>query len=345
MTSDKPSRFFPWKRISLHVLFWLFYVLFFGLIYGKYGNDYGWYFFESLCMLPFIMITTYTTIYGILPFYLKKRKLFLSVLFVVVLIFTAVLCERIFLRVINSLPITFDTLFGITFLYLILETNFMVGIAFAIKTVQKWLVQQNEKHEMEKKNLETELSLLKSQLHPHFLFNTMNNLYALSLEQSSKTSEGIAKLSALLRSVLYECNEKEIPLAKEIELLGNYIDLEEIRYDNLININFEISGEVDKVKIAPMLLFTFAENCFKHSDIKQNEEHYIKMKVVVNRNKFDFYAENSKLPGVEVGRSKKEGIGLNNVSKRLELIYPGKHSLKMTNLETKFIVRLSINLL
>jgi LytS/YehU family sensor histidine kinase len=221
----------------------------------------------------------------------------------------------------------------------------MVGIAFAIKTVQKWLVQQNEKHEMEKKNLETELSLLKSQLHPHFLFNTMNNLYALSLEQSSKTSEGIAKLSALLRSVLYECNEKEIPLAKEIELLGNYIDLEEIRYDNLININFEISGEVDKVKIAPMLLFTFAENCFKHSDIKQNEEHYIKMKVVVNRNKFDFYAENSKLPGVEVGRSKKEGIGLNNVSKRLELIYPGKHSLKMTNLETKFIVRLSINLL
>ncbi len=342
MKAEKLSRAFPWKRILLHVSFWLFYVIFFGLIYGKYGNDYSWYFFESLCMLPFIMLATYTTIYGILPFYLKKRKLLISVFFVVVLIFGVTLGERIFLRKLNSLPITFDKLFGITFLYLMLETNFMVGIAFAIKTVQKWLDQQKEKHEMEKQNLETELNLLKSQLHPHFLFNTMNNLYALSLEQSSKTSEGIAKISALLRSVLYECNETEIPLTKEIELLRNYIDLEKMRYDNSVDFSFEVSGPLENVKVAPMLLFTFAENCFKHSGIKKNKSHYIKMRIDVAENKFDFYTENSK-PQTPESRNKKEGIGLNNVRKRLEILYAGKYSLEINDLDTKFTVGLSID--
>ena len=343
MTSGKLSHIFPWKRISLHVSFWLFYVVFFGLIYGKYGNDYKWYFFESLCMLPFVMTATYTTIYGILPYYLKERKLFTSVLSLVVLIFAVTLGEHIFLRIINSLPITFNALFGITFLYMMLETNFMVGIAFAIKTLQKWIDQQNEKHEMEKRNLETELSLLKSQLHPHFLFNTMNNLYALSLEQSSKTSEGIAKVSELLRSVLYECNKREIPLKKEIELLRNYVDLEKMRYDNSGYFNFDISGPVENVQIAPMLLFTFVENCFKHSGIGQNEAHYIKLKVVVAENKFDFYAENSKLPATEPSFDKIEGIGLNNVRKRLKILYSGKYSLEITNLKAKFKVHLSVD--
>ena len=324
------------------MLFWLFYVVFFGLIYGKYGNNYSWYFFESLCMLPFIMVATYTTIYGILPFYLKKRKLFLSVLMVVLLILVVTFGERIFLRKLNSLPITFESIFGITFLYLMLETNFMVGIAFAIKTLQKWMVEQKEKHEMEKRNLETELNLLKSQLHPHFLFNTMNNLYALSLEHSSKTSEGIAKISALLHAVLYECNEKEILLSKEIELLRNYIELEKLRYDNTVNFTFEIAGPTEKMKVAPMLLFSFAENCFKHSDIKENISHYIKMNINVSENKFDFFAENSKSVNKVKANTEKEGIGLNNVQKRLEIIYPGKYKLNITDLKTKYIVRLSI---
>ena len=164
------------KRFLLHVFFWLFYVLFFGSIYGKYGNDYKWYLFESLCMLPFVMIATYCTIYGLLPFYLKKRNLPLTLIFLVLLIFSVTLGERIFLRKINQLPITFDSLFGVTFLYLMLETNFIVAIALAIKIVKKWKVEQEKKFEMEKLNLQTELNLLKAQLHPHFLFNTMNNL-------------------------------------------------------------------------------------------------------------------------------------------------------------------------
>ena len=263
------------KRFLLHVLFWLFYVLFFGSIYGKYGNDYQWYFLESLCMLPFIMIATYVTIYGILPFYLKKRKLFTSVLLLVVLQFLVTLGERIFLRQLNSLPVTFESLFGITFLYLLLETNFMVGIAFAVKIVKKWIEQQKEKLEMEKRNLQTELNLLKAQLHPHFLFNTMNNLYALSIEKSSKTSEGIAKISSLLRSVLYECNDIEIDLSKEITLVKNYIDLEKMRYGTRLNLKFTIEGTTSDKKIAPMMLFTFVENSFKHGSRNDADNPYI----------------------------------------------------------------------
>lgn len=331
------------KRVLVHFLFWLFYVIFFGSIYGKYGNDYKWYLFESVCMLPFVMIATYTTIYFLLPFYLKKRNLVLTVFILVVLIISVTLGERIFLRKINHLPITFDTLFGVTFLYLMLETNFMVAIAFTIKIVKKWKVEQELKFEMEKLNLQTELNLLKAQLHPHFLFNTMNNLYALSLEESAKTSEGIAKISDLLRSVLYECNEVEVELSKEIKLIENYIDLEKIRYGDRLMLNFEVEGAVDEMKIAPMLLFTFIENCFKHGSCKDPGTPWMNFKISASENGLLFVAENSKPSSVQKGKQQTiEGIGLKNVQKRLDIIYGDRQNLIINDSRKKFEVNLSI---
>lgn len=259
----------------------------------------------------------------------------------VTLIFTVTLGERIFLRLLNSLPITSDSLFGVTFLYLMLETNFMVAIAFAVKIVEIWIAQQNEKHEMEKRHLKSELNLLKAQLHPHFLFNTMNNLYALSLEKSDKTSAGIAKISELLRSVLYECNEAEITMDKEVRLITNYIDLEKLRYDNRLKLNFEISGTVDKVKIAPMLLFTFVENCFKHGSQNDPGNPYITVHIHAEGNEIDFSAENSK-PNNDKVNEKKGGIGLENVKKRLDLMYTNKYLLEISDEENDFRVLLKI---
>jgi len=332
------------SRVTPHILFWLFYVLFFGSIYGKYGNDYSWYMIESLCMLPFIMLATYTTIYGILPFYLKKRKLVATVFMVTTLLFSVTLGERVCLRTINDLEVTFDSLFGVTFLYLLLETNFMVGIAFAIKVVKKWFEQQQEKHEMEKRNLETELNLLKAQLHPHFLFNTMNNLYALSVEESEKTSEGIAKISELLRSVLYDCNEVEISLEKEIKLIKNYIDLEKMRYGDRLHLQFSVNGVLEEMKIAPMLLFTFVENCFKHGSRNDPENPYIKINLAGSEKRMVFEAENSKPGNIESDtNSVSGGIGLANVKKRLEIIYGENYDLELKNEKRSFKVRLVIN--
>lgn len=322
-------KFLPFKRILLHLLFWLSYVMFFGLFYGKYGHDYRLHLIETSCMMPFVMLATYTTIYAILPFYLKTRKLVASVFMVAMLLFFVTLGERIFIRNLNGLQITTDTLLGVTFLYLMLETNLMVGMGFTVKFVKKWFEQQQEKHEMEKKHLESELNVLKAQLHPHFLFNTMNNLYALSIEKSSKTSEGIARISDLLRSVLYECNDSEIYLDKEISLIENYIDLEKMRYGDRLNVRFEVTGPVDKMKIAPMMLFTFVENSFKHGSSNDPENPFIRIELEVNERELFFYAENSK-PNVQTpnSRTNSGGIGLANVRKRLEIIYKDKYELK-----------------
>jgi LytS/YehU family sensor histidine kinase len=290
------------------------------------------------------MTATYITIYGLLPYYLKKRNLFLTVFLLIALVFAITLGERIALRKINQLPVTTDSLFGVTFLYLMLETNFMVAIAFAIKVLKKWKVQQEEKFEMEKLNLQSELNLLKAQLHPHFLFNTMNNLYALSVEESTKTSEGIAKISELLRSVLYECNEVEIELIKEIKLIENYIDLEKMRYGKRLKINFEIDGPADKMKIAPMLLFTFVENCFKHGSSSDPGHPFIDIRISVTENKLSFYAANSKSKTNNHNQNKNGGgIGLINVQKRLGIIYGNSFDLKISDIQNKFEVSLSIS--
>lgn len=341
--NQSSSHKWTFKRIVLHLLFWLFYVLFFGLFYGKYGHDYRLHLTETALMMPFVMLATYTTIYLILPYYLQTKRLFFTVSIVVVLLLAVTLGERIYLRWLNDLPITFDTLFGVTFLYLMLETNFMVGLGFTVKFVKKWFEQQQEKHEVEKMHLESELNVLKGQLHPHFLFNTMNNLYALSLEKSSKTSEGIAKMSDLLRSVLYECNELEIELDNEINLIRNYIDLEKMRYGDRLKVNFEVIGLTAKKRIAPMMLFTFVENSFKHGSSNDHENPFIDIKLKVNTNELIFKVQNSKPKSIGSNSDRKEGgIGLANVKKRLEIIYKGKYDLKCGNEDCRYHVVLKI---
>ncbi len=335
------NKFLKYRRLITHLGFWLFYVLFFGSIYGKYGNNFSWYFLESLCMLPFVMLATYVTIYFILPFYLKKRNLVLAVGFIILLLFFTTLGERISLRLLNRLTISGESLFGVTFLYLMLETNFMVGTAFVIKMMKKWLAQQEEKHEMEKQNLQTEMNQLKAQLHPHFLFNTMNNLYAMSVGESAKTSESIARFSELLRSVLYDCNETEVDLNKEISLICNYIDLEKIRYGERLKIGFEITGETTGLKIAPMLLFTFVENSFKHGAGADTGKPSIQISIQTGLNEFIFRVENSK-PQVVLNKVNQGGIGLKNVQKRLDLIYGKNYSLKINDDFQKFEVVLKI---
>jgi two-component system, LytTR family, sensor kinase len=330
------------QRIGAHFLFWTIYILFFGSIYGKYGHNFQWYFIESLCMLPFVMAATYTTVYAILPFYLRTRKLVVTVLMVVSVLFLATLGERLFLRFINGLPLTADTILGVNFLYLFLETNFMVAIAFAIKIVKKWFEQQEEKHQMEKQNLEKELGMLKAQLQPHFLFNSMNNLYSLSLGKSAKTSEGIAQMAELLQAVLYECNDSEIPLPKEIRLIENYIELERLRYGEMLDLKFKVTGDSSGWKIPPMLLFTFVENCFKHGKPHNGDNFFIELYLDVSANRMQFIAKNS-INGNKRGiNSGAGGVGLENARKRLDIIYPDKFRLDTSSNDKIWTIFLEI---
>ncbi|MGQ8338965.1 sensor histidine kinase [Sunxiuqinia sp. A32] len=332
------------NRFFQHFLFWFSYVLVFGFLYGKYGHDYFYYFKESLYMLPFVMIAAYTIIYLILPTYLKKRKLFLVAIGSFSILFVVVLFQRISLRIINELEIDPNKLLDLTFLYMFLETSFMVGVALVIKLMKNSIKQQQEKHEIEKQNLQSELKLLKAQIQPHFLFNTMNNLYALSLDQSVKTSEGIAKLSELLSIILYECNESVIELEKEVALLQNYIDLEKLRYGKRLKISFDIEGNIQDKQVAPMLFITFLENCFKHGSSKDPNSPWIKVELKATEDEIIFRAENSIYSNAEIEIDKNEsGIGLENVRRRLDLLYDDRYRLEIRKLNDKFMVELTLS--
>jgi len=328
-------------RVARHILFWVSYVLFFGFIYGKYDDNYTWYFLESVCMLPFIMTVTYLVIYTYLPSLLKRRKVVLNIFLLSATLFLATLGERIALRLLNSLPVNFNSLFDVPFFYLFLETSFMVGCAIAIKLVKEWFGQQQEKHQIEKQNLENELNLLKSQLNPHFLFNAMNNLYTLSLKKSPKTSEGIAIISDLLRLVLYEFNEPETDLGKEVKVIRDFIELEKMRYSGCLDLSFDVAGEIEGYRIAPMLLFTFVENCFKHVGCSNCECPWIRIMIQTNGKKIVFNAENSTVKTV-ASANNNSGIGLKNVKKRLELLYKDFYHLEVENKNEVFKVALEL---
>jgi LytS/YehU family sensor histidine kinase len=288
------------------------------------------------------MASTYITIYLILPFYLKKQRFVFSFIFFTGTLLLTCTLQRIFLRYINALEINFAEMYDLSFLSLFLETNFMVGIAMAIKLIKIWFEQQQEKFEFETRTLQSELSLLKAQIHPHFLFNTMNNLYALSLGQSEKTSEGIAKVSDLLRAVLYDCNEVFVEFEKEVSLISNYLDLQKLRYDDRLDIEFEIEGEPNGIRVAPMLFITFIENCFKHGSSNDPDLPWIRIFFQISGSTIAFSALNSK-PGAPTVSVEKGGIGLGNVKKRLEILYRNNYELNISESDLDYRVELTLN--
>lgn len=195
-----------------------------------------------------------------------------------------------------------------------------------------WLKVQHEKQTLQTKNIETELNMLKNQINPHFLFNTLNNLYALSLKKSDYAPELILKLSDMLRYMLYECNEERVYLEKEIQYIRNYLDLEKIRLSQNADIKIEIVGNIASVKVAPLLFIPFIENSFKHGLKTSTNNAYIYIQFEVT-DEIKFSITNSKsqpIPGFKPIQSV-GGIGLTNVQKRLELIYPNRYDLHIDN--------------
>jgi LytS/YehU family sensor histidine kinase len=207
--------------------------------------------------------------------------------------------------------------------------------------VKHWIKKQQEWMQAEKEKVSAQLQLLKAQLHPHFLFNTLNNIYSFALESSPKTPEMILKLSSLLSYMLYDCKADEVLLEKEVEVMKNYIDLEKERYGDKIDISVNIEGDIQDKYIIPLLILPFLENAFKHGTSEQLDNPWmsvdiavkdltLKCKVVNSKNEFVPFHEN--------------GVGINNVRKRLEFLYPGKYDLKLADEGEFFVVSLLLEL-
>ena len=227
--------------------------------------------------------------------------------------------------------------------------NFLLlTIAYFLSTIFEvfiYLKKQEEATILSKnENLETELKLLKSQINPHFLFNALNNIYALSAINTEKTQESISYLSNMLRYVLYECDQKLVPLEKEILYIENYIELFSLKSSKKYPIKFISNVSNHKAYVAPMLFIPFVENAFKHSNIERGLDSFIQIEIgVTDNNKINFIVKNS-IPKQKVSKDTVGGIGLINVKKRLSILYPEKHTLNIYQDDDIYGIKLTIQL-
>ena len=222
----------------------------------------------------------------------------------------------------------------------------LVGLtSTGYKVTTDWLGLQNEKRELESQNLQSELKFLKSQINPHFFFNTLNNLYALTLKKSDLAPEIVLRLSEMMRYMLYESNEKEVPLDKEINYVNNYIELERLRQGEKFKIDFLVEGEPFNQRIAPLMFIPFLENSFKHGLDNQIKSGYVNIHLMLEENSVRLDIKNSKpefLPSIK--KKKSGGIGLENVRRRLKLLYPDKHKLEILDENDSYHVKLDVEL-
>ncbi|NRB48920.1 MAG: histidine kinase [Saprospiraceae bacterium] len=197
--------------------------------------------------------------------------------------------------------------------------------------------------ELEKEKLETEMKFLKSQINPHFLFNALNNIYTLTLTQSKSAPEHLLRLSDMLRYMLYECKADRVPLSAEINYLQNYIQMKKLKDSGGMNIEVHLPAQTPDLQIAPLLFIPFVENAFKHSKIEDLEKGWIKIKLRTVERELRFCVSNS-IPAQNFTKDQVGGIGLDNVQRQLQLMYPGQYSLDIEKKESLFAVQLRIQL-
>ncbi|MEJ7683275.1 MAG: sensor histidine kinase [Segetibacter sp.] len=216
----------------------------------------------------------------------------------------------------------------------------VLTISTCSRVIQEWLGIEKKKQEIEHEKLATELSFLKSQINPHFLFNTLNNIYSLALVKSDATADAVLKLSSIMRYVLSETKHDTVPLEKEIQFIKDYIELQKVRLTDKVTIQFLTEGNTEQKRIAPLILIPFVENAFKYG-ISAKEASAILFKLKAYNNIIDFTSQNNIVAG-EKEKNEQTGIGLKNTKRRLELLYPEKHTLTVSKENNRFIVHLTL---
>jgi sensor histidine kinase YesM len=221
-----------------------------------------------------------------------------------------------------------------------------ISVTTLLKLSKSWFVVsrlQRQLLETDQQRVQAELKALKAQINPHFFFNTLNSIYSMSLDKDERLPGTVLQLSELMRYFLYESREDAVPLSKEIRVLNDYIALQKIRSDEKLEIKTEME-EAGQQKIAPLLLIAFVENAFKHGAKGSTGNAFINIKLTTAQNTINFRVENNKGVVDETGKDDQGGLGLDNVKRRLELIYPQRHQLLIENSDKIFLVQLQLQL-
>jgi len=338
-------------RVARHVAFWVVMFAYQALVdfivptffEGATYNVLKESLFYVMVYLPGQLLLVYCILYIVIPHYLIKGHyvsgVFLLICFCFLAGFTNELSYRFFTSghfVLfpsdNKHSLGMHRMLGVA------------GCAACIKFMKFWYEKRYVNSILEKEKLNAELQSLKAQVHPHFLFNTLNNIYGVVENTSPQGSDMILRLSALLRYILYECNNPFIRLGQEFKIIHDYIALERARYSDTLDLQVELPGNADGYLIAPLLLLPLVENCFKHGTSRVLEHPWINIQASLKGSVLNIKLMNGKPDHVPADTGIEHGIGLTNVKKRLDLLYPGRHELKILPDEGMFVVALKIEL-
>lgn len=329
-------------------------MLVFGLWYFLRYEDYALEstaFKVTLIKVADLALMVYITNYLLIPKLLYRKQYFwFALFFLLMILVSSVLKMNILGRLMNN-----TTLLNLTgnlkarIYDNVIPHFFLVLAGAAIQLMVDYIKMQQRMVEMAKEKAEAELNFLKSQINPHFLFNSINSVYFL-IDKSNVDARGaLHKFSDMLRYQLYEMNGNRVIIEKEIQYLQDYIGLQKLRKDDQYHIEFLCQPEVKDFSIEPLLLIPFVENAFKHISHNKNQPNFIKLQLSMNKGEFNFSIQNSKEPGheplqVEKVMEQHSGIGLANVKRRLALLYPQKHNLTINDGEDIFQVVLRIKI-
>lgn len=335
------------NRLLQHTLFWVAHIVFYGTLYGSFQDNYTQTFTEEIIYLPVKVAFTYFTLYYLLPKFLLSGQYLHFFVWFLITSFAGGIIQR-YIAFTFHYPIYYPEALRDPFFYFPKIVKTFAGMypvaftAIAIKLLKYWYMNQKAQQILTQEKLAAELKFLKTQIHPHFLFNTLNNLYALTLKKSDSAPDTVLKLSALINYMLYECKSDEVELRKEIQFIRDYADIEKMRYGDKVDIDIRVSGDIGDRKIAPLIILPFVENCFKHGASEEIQQSWVKVTIDSHSDHVVIKVENSKSGENGNGILREEGIGIQNVKRRLDLLYPGKHEIKIINGEETFLVILSI---
>lgn len=343
---DLEKKYTKWNRTRIlrHVIYWGFWLMFYCIFHGQqFGQYFGWMVFELLAMtvkLPYVYFVTYK----LMPRFIPKKRYYQ---FGGSMLLFAGLGSLLLGLIYANFPYEMGKNLDVTwsrYIYLSLDLLYVASFVVVIKLMQEYARQKKANAELAEDKVKAELQMLRNQLQPHFLFNTLNNIYSLVISNDKLAGGAVIKLSDILSYMLYECNVDKVPIEKEIKLIQNYIELEKIRYGGRLDLSFTVDGDTMGKQIPPLLLIPFIENAFKHGAAKSEKPSWIRIHLDLTGNELSFMVEND-WPNFDTDASDslKSGIGIQNITKRLELSYPGQYELRTTKDES-YLINLRIAL-
>jgi sensor histidine kinase YesM len=357
-------------RISRHLAFWLFWWAFQSYIYSFVASrrsNYWLCFKDSMAESAVYMLVhiflAYTLMYFVVPKYLLKQRYWATAGWVILLTLTSAalapilafyVIEPIRFWILGELAIRINTAAqSVTPSTITIHLSLMAGLrgaltiagmATAIKLMKHWYIKEQRNLQLQKENMAAQMQLLKAQIHPHFLFNTLNNIYSHTQNVSPTGSKLLMGLSDMLRYILHEGSKQKVPLSGELQMIEDYMMLEQIRYGNRLEINKVLPSDTNNLVVAPLILLPFVENCFKHGTSNMLDKAWIRLAIDIDGNKMKMTLVNAKLSEDQLDKKEPSGIGISNVKKRLDLLYKDKCELSITEEEDVYIVNLWIEL-